>query len=137
MIEEKDFILREIQRITLLLKRLISNVTGLEGENTAITISEIDQTLKSEFDLSLKEISVLSNEDFLKRIEGLNEIHIEHLTVLIFEVLKNNKDNATTLSFDEQALVRKNILMINLLDEKSKIFSLQRMNMKSTLQEWL
>lgn len=137
MIEEKDFILREIQRITLLLKRLISNVTGLEGENTAITISEIDQTLKSEFDLSLKEISVLSNEDFLKRIEGLNEIHIEHLTVLIFEVLKNNKDNATTLSFDEQALVRKNILMINLLDEKSKIFSLQRMNMKSSLQEWL
>lgn len=51
MIEEKDFILREVQRLTLLLKSLISKVTDLDPGNTGIGINETDEALKSEFDV--------------------------------------------------------------------------------------
>ena len=137
MIEEKDFILREVLRLTLLLKQLISKITGLDSGNVSIGIEETEQSLKSEFDLSIKEISEMSNDDLLKIVQGMNDTHVEKLIELVFELIKKIRASNENINLEQSELIKKNILMINLLDENSKTFSMERMSIKNVLQRWL
>ena len=137
MINEKDTLLREIQRLTLLLKILISKVVDTEPNDIDVAVEETDAVLKSTFDLSLNAISIMPNDDFKRVIKDLNEEHVERLTELIFEVLKKAKQTDKTTDFNTKELIKKNILLINFLDEKSDVFSMQRMAMKNVLQQGL
>lgn len=137
MINEKDTLLREIQRLTLLLKTLISKVVDTEPNDIDVAVEETDAVLKSTFDLSLNAISIMPNDDFKRVIKDLNEEHVERLTELIFEVLKKAKQTDKTTDFNTKELIKKNILLINFLDEKSDVFSMQRMAMKNVLQQGL
>ena len=91
--------------------------------------------LKSTFDLSLNAISIMPNDDFKSVIKNLNEEHVERLTELIFEVLKKVKQTDKTTDFNTIELIKKNILLINFLDENSDTFSMERMVMKNVLQQ--
>ena len=137
MINEKDTLLREIQRLTLLLKTLISNVVDIEPNDIDVAVEETDTVLKSTFDLSLNAISIMPNDDFKSVIKDLNEEHVERLTELIFEVLKKAKQTDKTIGFNTIELIKKNILLINFLDENSDTFSMKRMAMKNVLQQGL
>ncbi|WP_042494714.1 hypothetical protein [Algibacter lectus] len=137
MINEKDTLLREIQRLTLLLKTLISKVVDIEPNDIDVAVEETDTVLKSTFDLSLNAISIMPNDDFKSVIKDLNEEHVERLTELIFEVLKKAKQTDKTIGFNTIELIKKNILLINFLDENSDTFSMKRMAMKNVLQQGL
>ncbi|MDO7136705.1 hypothetical protein [Algibacter lectus] len=137
MINEKDTLLREIQRLTLLLKTLISKVVDIEPNDIDVAVEETDKVLKSTFDLSLNAISIMPNDDFKSVIKDLNEEHVERLTELIFEVLKKAKQTDKTTGFNTIELIKKNILLINFLDENSDTFSMERMAMKNVLQQGL
>ncbi|WP_282148309.1 hypothetical protein [Algibacter lectus] len=137
MINEKDTLLREIQRLTLLLKTLISKVVDIEPNDIDVAVEETDTVLKSTFDLSLNAISIMPNDDFKSVIKDLNEEHVERLTELIFEVLKKAKQTDKTIGFNTIELIKKNILLINFLDENSDTFSMERMAMKNVLQQGL
>ncbi|WP_159019985.1 hypothetical protein [Algibacter sp. L3A6] len=137
MINEKDTLLREIQRLTLLLKTLISKVVDIEPNDIDVAVEETDTVLESTFDLSLNAISIMSNDDFKSVIKDLNEEHVERLTELIFEVLKKAKQTDKTTGFNTIELIKKNILLINFLDENSDTFSMERMAMKNVLQQGL
>lgn len=130
MIQEKDFLLREMQRMTLLLKELISKVTGFDSGNSSAGLTEIDRTLKNNLDISIKEIIDLSENEFQEKILTIDENYLEKLSELMFELIKkyNQKFN-----FDKNELIKKNIIIIETLNKKSNTYSLQRMNMKNTL----
>ena len=132
MIEEKDFLLREVQRITLLLKELISKVTGLDSGNSSKDLTEIDNKLKSNLDISIKEIIDMTENEFLEKFLIKNENYLEQLSELIFEIIKKKQSN---FDFDENELIKKNIIIIEAVNKKSKTYSLQRMNMKNILQQ--
>ena len=134
MIEEKDFLLREVQRITLLLKELISKVTGLDSGNSSKDLTEIDNKLKSNLEISIKEIIDMTENEFLEKFLIKNENYLEQLSELIFEIIKKKQSN---FDFDENELIKKNIIIIEAVNKKSKTYSLQRMNMKNILQQHL
>ena len=134
MIEEKDFLLREVQRITLLLKELISKVTGLDSGNSSKDLTEIDNKLKSNLEISIKEIIDMTENEFLEKFLIKNENYLEQLSELIFEIIKKRQSN---YDFDEKELIKKNIIIIEAVNKKSKTYSLQRMNMKNILQQHL
>ena len=134
MIEGKDFLLREVQRITLLLKELISKVTGLDSENLSKDLTEIDKKLKNNIDISIKEIINMPENDFIEKFLNINENYLEKLSELIFEIIKKKQSN---FDFDKNELIKKNIIIIETINKKSKTYSLQRMNMKNTLQQLL
>ena len=134
MIEEKDFLLREVQRITLLLKELISKVTGLDSGNSSKDLTEIDNKLKSNLDISIKAIIDMPENEFLEKFLIKNENYLEQLSELIFEIIKKRQSN---YDFDEKELIKKNIIIIEAVNKKSKTYSLQRMNMKNILQQHL
>lgn len=137
MINEKDTLLREIQRLTLLLKALISKVVDIDPNDIDVAVEETNAVLKNTFDLSLKTISMMSSDDFKSVIKDLNQEHVERLTELVFEVLKKAKQTNKTTDFNTIELVKKNILLINFLDENSDTFSMERMAMKNVLQQEL
>ena len=84
---EKDFIKREIQRLTLLLKSLIEKVSGLNSNSGKSGIEDINEALKSEFDLTLRDLTQMENSELLKQIEKLHHSHTEKLAELMYEIV--------------------------------------------------
>lgn len=134
---EKDFIKREINKLNLLLASLIEKISGLNSNNAVIGIEETDKALKSEFDLTLGEMEEMENSDLLNRMDKLHESHIEKLVELMYEVVKNPDLVYYGENYKKNEFVQKAILLIDLLDKKSKTFSLKRMKTKSLLQQHL
>jgi hypothetical protein len=128
MQEEKDYIQREIQRLTLLLKKLIGKALGIKSNDFEQGIQNIESDLKNEFDLTLKEISEMENSELTKKISGLNEQHLEKLAELIKVVSENSQNN-----FGKK-IAQKGIIILEYLDNNSKTFSIKRMELKNTLQ---
>lgn len=79
----------------------------------------------------------MTNSNFSKIIEDMNEAHIEKLIELLFLVTKKIENSSKNNNIETLDLIKKNILMINLLGEKSKIFSMERMQTKNELQQYL
>jgi hypothetical protein len=131
---EKDFIKREIQRLTLLLSALIEKISGLSSKNTKSGIEEVNKALKNEFDLTLLKITKMNNSNLLKHITELHESHIEKLAELMHEIVL--KIELSDSNYNKREIALKGILLINFLNEKSKTFSLKRRNIKNTLQHY-
>lgn len=128
---EKDFIQREIQRLTLVLAKLVGKALGLNTDDFEQEFQNIESELKSEFDLTLVGISEMKAIALKNKIEGLDGQHLEKLVELITAVVVNSEKGFG------QKLARNGILIIDFLDASSKTFSLRRMELKSILQKML
>ena len=120
MKQEEDFILREIQKISELIAKLLGRVSNQN-------LAEVDRTLKSQFDLSISDIINLNNIDLQIKVQNLHNDHIEKLAHLIYKMILNVDE------LNNNELANKAILMIDLVDEKSKTFSVERQNLKKQL----
>lgn len=129
MQQEKDFIQREIQRLTLLLNKLIGKALGLDIDGFDQGIQNIESDLKSEFDLSLREILEMENSELIAHIRELDEQHLEKIAELISILIKNPKTE------NRNQLAKKGIVLLYFLDSHSKTFSLKRMELKNTLRD--
>ncbi len=131
---EKDFIIREFQRLTLLLTSLIMKISGLNSNNAKNGIEQTNEALKGEFDLTLQKITQMENSDLLKHIKGLHESHVEKLAELMYElIIKPDIEEY----YEKKKLAQKAILLIDFLNEKSKTFSMKRVKIKNALQQRL
>ncbi|MCG8237346.1 hypothetical protein [Tenacibaculum finnmarkense] len=135
MEHQKDFIEREIQKLTLILTKLISGFSETNLNNFDIGIEEINDVLKSEFDLTIPELSKMTNFTLIKKARGLHKIHIEKLIELLYQIIKKNKSAKTDKVIDENKLIKKTLLLIEYVDKKSNTFSLERLNIKNVLQQ--
>jgi len=131
MEQGKDYIEREIQRLSLVLSHLISKAFGLFPENSELGIQNIESDLKNEFDLSLRELSQMNNSELLDTIHRLHNSHIEQLVELIVILVKNSS------SYPANKLASKGLLMLNYLEKHSEIFSLKRVSLKNQLQDFI
>ncbi|WP_282133090.1 hypothetical protein [Cellulophaga baltica] len=134
MIEEKDVILREVQQLTELLKVLIRKVNDFESNNEASSIEEINVKLKNHFKFSIQELSEMPTENFILVVKNWNEVHHEKMIMLLYLLITNSTE--TIIPIDKEALTEKTLLLITLLDEKSKTYSIERVQLKNTLQQW-
>ncbi len=132
---EKDFLKREIQRLTLLITSLIEKISGLNANTAQSGIEQINETLISEFDLTLQKIAVMEDSALLKEITDLHESHILKLTEVIYEIIKSPVISDLIKRYEKKKLAQKTILLIDFLDERSKVFSMKRMNIKKALQQ--
>lgn len=84
MQQSKDYLEREIEKLSMLLISLIQKVTGLSSNSVSDELDEIDTSLQSELDLNLSKISEMKTEEFLDHISSLHLSHIEHLSELLY-----------------------------------------------------
>jgi hypothetical protein len=134
---EKDLIKREIQKLVLLLNSLIGKISGINSNNVGSEIENINEALKNEFDLSLVRIAKMENSELIKHISELHESHADKILELIYEIVLKTKSVNFGEDFEKTQIIQKGIIIIDFINEKSKIFSIKRMNMKSFLKESL
>jgi hypothetical protein len=131
MQQSKDYLMREIERLSVLLIGLIEKISGSKSENTQDNLDEVSQALKCELDLSISEISQIESSELLNHLSNLQESHIQQLVELLYQLYVKSEQ----LNMNKSKIAKKAILLIDYLNEKSNIFSLERMDMKNELKQ--
>jgi hypothetical protein len=134
MEHSKDFIEREIQKLTLMMINLINQISGANLNDFEIGIKATNEALKSQFDLTIGEILNMQNSTLIKKISDLQKVHIEKLVEILYEVIKKNNLIETEKIYNRNKLTEKTLLLIEHIAENSNTFSLKRLNLKNVLQ---
>ncbi len=134
MEQRNDLILREIEKLGLVLKKLIKNIHNADSKEIETEINQINETLTSEFNISISSIIKLDDEALLKNINNLHESHLEKLAELLHEVIKKMNQESKDYGLNRKELTKKAILLIDYIDSNSTTFSIDRMHLKNSLQ---
>lgn len=137
MQQSKDYLEREIEKLSLMLVSLIEKVTGLNANTASDELDEIDTTLQGELDLNLGKIGEMESEEFLDHISTLHEAHLNYLAELLYRLILKTDLPKLNQKLDTPKIAKKAILLINILDQKSKTFSMERLQMKDHLKTYL
>lgn len=137
MAVERDFIKREIEKLVLVLTSLIDKMSRLKSGNTQNSMEEVNQTLKSAFDLTLEDFNEMDSQDFLKKIRNLHESHIEKLIELLYTMVQSAELTEVNRNYNKAMLSEKAVLLIDFLHANSTTFSVERMTIKNELQTYL
>jgi len=123
--ERKDFILREIEKISVLLQYLIGKfVPSKSIEELQQTEKLINDEFKEAFGNNLNYILKLEEKDFdseFSQKKGFNFENIELLADLLYTI--GNDEIKTKPDYLHKAL-----LIYEYIDKKSKTFSFERIN---------
>lgn len=125
MQEEKDYLKKEIKKIISFLKRLIekaSNNHSLEELNLMYS-----EDFSSMFDYNLNDFINLTNKEFKEHLKNTNSQILENLLTLFYKLSKKEEKK------NRKLCVEKALILLNLIDEKEKTFSLERMRLKQEL----
>lgn len=133
MEQENDYIKREIQKLSLILMNLFNKMVSADLNNVEAVMLETSEKLNEYFSLSLNEIARIGNSNLIRKIESFHEEHLEKLIELIYKTLQKSDEFNVELGFEKKESSNKLSLMIDFENEKSKSFSVERMNMKSQL----
>ncbi|MDT0651853.1 hypothetical protein [Autumnicola edwardsiae] len=134
MEQSKDFIEREIQKLTLLITMLIGKVNGNEPEDFDETLKEVNEELEEQFGFQLEELEEMDNQKLLMKLNSGNELTIDAFTKLLHQIIftKDQIRRETTLNVEK--LADKALFLLNYMDKTSSTFSMERMKMKEDLQ---
>ena len=135
MINSKDFLEREIEKLNLMILKLIILISKSNPNDFENDIKETDEFLKTNFDLTIGEISTMSNSNFIEKIRDLHESHTDKLVELLFEIIEKMDSIETEQGFNKHPLIEKSLLLIEYIDNHSTTFSVSRLNIKNTLQQ--
>ncbi len=124
--EQRDYLLREIERIGQVIRAILNKLTG-RGPTPAISISnQFEETRNELLDLAninLTELLNLSGHDaieYIKGHSGLSTSSIEELAHIL-EQLASDVPSQT-----KRELLQKSLLLLNYCKEQDKTFSLER-----------
>ena len=84
MQEEKDYLQRDIERITLFLKTLLRRVAGFTDVNLTPEYDQLEKELQTQIDFSLQDLSDMDTMDLDQKMAPLPLVHIEKLAEIAF-----------------------------------------------------
>ena len=132
--EQKDYLLREVEKIGLLLKMIFNKLTS-KGENYAITIENQFEEAK---ELLLKEIGFDTDlllslnkteiQDYISKFNGMRGSNIELLADVLKEMGMKTKGEKSKIYLD------KALKLYELCNSLDKTFSLDRENKISEIK---
>jgi len=124
--EQRDYLLREIEKIGQVLRAILNRITGKTGE-IAISIenqfNEVKNELLNKANFDLTEFSNMSDENALnytKNLSGLNLQNIEQLVQIIEKIA------ITEPLKTKESLLKKALLLLQYCKLQDKTFSIER-----------
>lgn len=133
--EKRDFLLREIEKLTQLLKKLLDAVEAFTSDNVEIEFIKINEDLSDCFSFTFEELIEMKNSKLIDRLKNIDETNLELLATLILETTKKLYSTNNNPNINTSKLAEKGIEILNFVDDKSKMFSIKRMNIKNELQK--
>jgi hypothetical protein len=131
--QEKDYIKREIQKLSLVLMKLIDKTASSNTNNFEAVVYETNEKLEEFFGLSLKELAIIENSKLMGKVKSFHEEHLEKLIELLYQTIQKSEKFRVDFEFEIKELSNKLLLLIDFANDKGKLFSVERMNMKSQL----
>ena len=123
--QQKDFLLREIEKIGTLLRYLMGKLIPSSSiENTEETIQLINRELVENSDFNINEILSFSIKDFdeiFTQSKGYSFENIELLADLLYTI----GNNQVTINIDH---LKKALELYEYINEKSKTYSFERIS---------
>ena len=132
MQQEKDFIKREIQRLSIFLSKLIGSLQEIEENDIKSELDQISNELKGELGFDLNDIENMDDTTLIEKIKNLNELNVEQLAFLLATI-----DEKTGIRDKRNNWAPKAILLLDRVDSMSDIFSIKRMELKNKLKQRL
>ncbi len=132
--EQKDYILREIEKIGTIIQYIRQKLFGgntAQTNNSEISVDDITQVVKNELNFDIQKLDSLNDDElekYLLNFKGFNTENIENLANLLYYVA-DNKDIE-----DKKPYFRKSLRLYEFVNKKTKTFSLQRENIISELK---
>ena len=135
--EQRDFLLREIEKISQLLTYWMSKLTGLNAVNFESGMKQLDIALITQFDLTLDKLTRIDKSELIEKIKDLDkanlELVIKLLSITIDKIDELEKDKAYKID----KLIENTLILIEYLDTETKTLSMERMHQKVKLQKIL
>ncbi|MRT15376.1 hypothetical protein F3C99_00205 [Vitellibacter sp. q18] len=134
MEQENDFIKREIQKLTMVMNKLIDKTASAHANTFETVVFETDEKLEENFGLSLKKISAMENVKLIEKVKRIHSELFEKLIELLYQTIQKSEEFTKDFDFEKKEISNKLLLMIEFANEKSNSFSVERMNMKTHLK---
>lgn len=131
MKHEKDYLMREVARLTLFLQTLLSGLKQVKEAEFEEEFSVAEAELKREFGFSFSEIAQLEEKYFQKLIAELPQVHLELWIALLAQCINQIPTDIRAL------LAVKGAAMITYLNQHSKTFSFERNSFKAVFERHL
>jgi hypothetical protein len=134
ILEQKDYILREIEKIGLIISAIRQKLFGGKGSLSLTIESEINTAsamLLDESDFNLNKFLTLNIEEsneYICSFKGFSNENIELLADFIFDICISDT------SIDSKKYLKKALQLYELCNSKSKTYSLKRENKIQTIK---
>ncbi|MGN8226137.1 hypothetical protein [Gracilimonas sp. BCB1] len=140
MLNQNDYIMRQIHQLTQVLTRVISTLVGLKTQEKADQAIEIsNKVLNEQLDLNISELLDMDSEEMLRVLEehpGMNHENLERVADLFFElasVLSEEEEPNTNLS----RLWKRALLVYEYIESEGNVYSIDRNHKIEKIQEIL
>lgn len=126
--EQKDFFMREIEKISVVLRAILNSLSG-NKENLAITLENqfirTNEKLIYDLNFCLDKFIMMdetNSNEYLAQFKGINQENTELLAEIIFKIgLEENEER-------KKVLLRKSLQLYKMCYERDKTFSMEREN---------
>jgi len=127
--EQKDYILREIEKISVLLRYLLGKVIPSNESEKVFTTEELNQELEATIGMNLQNLALIPPEDLLSGLSGMKGFTLENVELLaniLFQVA--NRDNGRN-----PGLLNQSLRLYRYIDKIGHTYSFDRANKIQTI----
>lgn len=125
MIRENDFIKRELQRLQVLLNKLIGLIVNAADIDENLK-KQLDENFIKNFEIGFYDLLKMSDSDFRIQVNRWDETHLDQLSELLITLYQKDKS--------QHYVKEKALLILDYLELNSTVFSFQRLQWRNQLQ---
>ena len=120
---KNDFLEREIQKITLFLRKTLSKMVN---DDDVFSLQVFNEELKGKLDFGFYELLDLKKEDLKAKIEGVDVLILEELLKVFYQIGKSKM-----ITLEDSKLIKSSLIIIEELENNTKVYSLERQQIKN------
>jgi len=130
--EQKDYLENQIEQLSIFLKKLLTNILVLKsGGNELDAEKLVSNELTNELNFNINKFKLLSKYELKSYLQkfNFNENHLEKLAEIFIEISSINSNTV----IENQNYISKAIELLEIADENSNSFSVERNQTKTKL----
>jgi hypothetical protein len=135
MEQSKDFLVREIQKLSLLLNTLLSKMNTIKPEEQDNTLDEINNSLDKEFGLSIGDFPALEQPELAIKLKNIDHTNVDKIARLVHLMAQNSENSKFEFLLSKPKTIDNIIFLVDYSAQQSSTFSFERMNLKAALQK--
>ncbi len=120
---QEDRLKKQIDQLAKALAKMLAKLSGIKQANTAEAVEQVNQNLKDELNLSLDELTGLSDDHLINILMSHHQLNNGHLSLLADIAYTSAKLQSGTVSSDK--LSQKALILYQHLAATSKNYSLE------------